>query len=56
MPRMTNRHVQGNNSKFATDDFNGTSCTRRRKAWDAQNYIRSLDSFGKEVPAFNIQG
>ena len=55
MPRMTNRRVQGNNSRVDTED-NQRSCTRKRQAWDAKNYIRSLDSFGKEVPAFNING
>ena len=32
------------------------SCAKRRRAWDAKNYIRSLDSFAKKVPAFNIDG
>ena len=53
---MTNRHAQGSNSKITAKDIQGGSCARRRQAWDAQNYIRSLDSFAKEVPAFNIQG
>ena len=56
MPRMTNRHAQGSNSKIAAKDKQGGSCASRRQAWDAKNYIRSLDSFAKEVPAFNIQG
>ena len=56
MPRMTNRHVQGSNSKIAAKDRQGGGCASRRQAWDAKNYIRSLDSFAKEVPAFNIQG
>ena len=45
MPRMTNRHANGNYTK-----------DRGNRAWDATNYIRSLDSFGKEVPAFNLHG
>ena len=53
---MTNRHVQGSNSKFATEDKQSGSCANRRQAWDAQNYIRSLDSFAKDVPSFNIKG
>ena len=28
----------------------------KNRAWDAQVYIRGLDSFAKEVPAFNIHG
>ena len=43
MPRMTKRHAIGSN------EF-------KSRAWDAKNYIRSLDSFAKEVPAFNING
>ena len=43
MPRMNNRRAKD-------------SITRKNRAWDAQNYIRSLDSFAKEVPAFNIHG
>ena len=43
MPRMTNRHAYG------------TTASKSR-VWDAKNYIRSLDSFAKEVPAFNIKG
>ena len=50
MPRMTNRHAQGSSSEITT------GCGGKRRAWDAQNYIRSLDSFAKEVPAFNIKG
>ena len=46
MPRMINRRAQGSYSKKG----------RNNRAWDARNYIRSLDSFAKEVPAFNIQG
>ena len=43
MPRMTNRHAHGTNAN-------------KSRVWDAKNYIRSLDSFAKEVPAFNIKG
>ena len=28
----------------------------RNRVWDAQNFIRSLDVFDKEVPAFNLRG
>ena len=27
-----------------------------KRAWDARNYVRNLDIFGKDVPAFNING
>ena len=43
MPRKTKRHAYGRN-------------VFKSRAWDATNYIRSLDSFAKEVPAFNING
>ena len=56
MPRLTNRHAQGSNRTIDTEDLKGGGCARRRQAWDATNYIRSLDSFAKEVPAFNING
>ena len=36
--------------------FKGKGFTKRNRAWDANNYIRSLDYFAKEVPAFNIHG
>ena len=29
---------------------------KSNRAWDARNYIRSLDSYGKNVPTFNIEG
>ena len=51
---MTNRRVQDSNSKFAAEDLQRD--LRRRQAWDATNYIRSLDKFAKDVPAFNIEG
>ena len=44
MPRLTNRRAQSSN-------INNSD-----RAWDAKNFIRSLDSFAKEVPAFNIHG
>ena len=47
---MTNRHAKGSSSEITTG-YSGN-----RRAWDAQNYIRSLDSFAKEVPTFNIKG
>ena len=40
---MTNRRVPG-------------TIASKSRVWDAQNYIRSLDSFAKEIPAFNIHG
>ena len=27
-----------------------------KRAWDARNYVRGLDIFAKDVPAFNING
>ena len=27
-----------------------------KRAWDARNYVRNLDIFAKDVPAFNING
>ena len=46
---MTNRHAQGSDPK-------AKSFSQKYRAWDAKNYIRGLDSFAKEVPAFNIHG
>ena len=43
MPKLTNRRANGSN-------------INKSRAWDAKNYIRSLDSFAKEVPSFNIDG
>ena len=44
MPKMTNRRAQSSYSKKGRTD----------RVWDARNYIRNLDAFAKEVPAFNI--
>ena len=56
MLNMTNLVPKGSDRKNATEDFNGGACTRKLKSWDATNYIRSLDSFAQDVPAFNIGG
>ena len=49
MPKKTSYRVQEKEPKEGGGD-------RTHRAWDAQNYIRSLDSFAKDVPAFNIGG
>ena len=50
MLNMTNLLPEGGNQS------NAGTCTRKNKSWDATNYIRGLDSFAQDVPAFNIGG
>ena len=50
MPR--NQSASAYNSRADTQ-YSGV---RTNRAWHAQNYIRSMDSFAKDIPAFNING
>lgn len=47
---------QGANNRAATKSSKGGGCGSRGSSWDATNYVRSLDSFAKDIPAFNIAG
>ena len=51
MQSSTNIQPKGSSSK---DSFDGSTVGDRK--WDAMNYIRGLDSFAKDIPAFNIKG
>ena len=58
MLNMTNLLPSGGSksSNYATEAYAGDACTRKLKRCDAMNYIRGLDSFAQDVPAFNIGG
>ena len=41
---------------YLTNRKHSSNYTQTKSRWQASEFIRSQDSFGKEVPSFNLKG